>query len=163
MFILSKNSYIEMKKFYDDLKKQKNIFGMPKYFNEFVQNNSYKNLAKQVESDIEIIGVQCSSYSCDISNCSNEISSQFNLDYVASKNWNQLVKDTVEQYWFLLAEALDSVKNQKRRDLIRVLQALSYYKNNKEIKAEEFDYLMTILDFGVAEGDIKKQYQSVFQ
>ena len=68
------------------------------------------------------------------------------------------MKDTVEQYWFLLAEALGSVKDEKRRDLIRVLQALSYYKNNKEIKAEEFDYLMTILDFNVAEKEIKKQF-----
>lgn len=46
---------------------------MTKYFNEFVQNDSYKNLKRQVESDIQIIGAQCNSYSCDLKYCNNEI------------------------------------------------------------------------------------------
>lgn len=136
---------------------------MPEHFYEFVQTSSYKNLVHQVKSDIEIISIQCMSYSSDISNCNQEIQREFNINSVASSNFDRLVNETVDQYWFLLTEALHDTSNNKRRDLIRVLQALSYYKANKEIKSEEFDSMMTVLDFEVAEKEIVRQYQKAFE
>lgn len=61
------------------------------------------------------------------------------------------MKETVDQYWFLLADSLNDVKNEKKRDLIRVLQALYYYKTTKNIQSEEFDHKMAVIDFQEAE------------
>lgn len=62
---------------------------------------------------------------------------------MSSKNWEGLVKDTVNEYWFLLAESLSNVKDNRDREvLVRVLQALDYYRDNKITDIEEFDKIM---------------------
>ena len=68
--------------------------------------------------------------------CSKEISGEFDLDKVVSPNFNKLLDDTVEQYWFLLAESLGSVKGVQKENLIKVLQALYYYKEPTKTQTE---------------------------
>ena len=68
--------------------------------------------------------------------CSKEISGEFDLDKVASPNFNKLLDETVEQYWFLLAESLGSVKGVQKENLIKVLQALYYYKEPTKTQTE---------------------------
>jgi len=81
---------------------------------------------------------------------------------VSSKDYEKLVKETVDQYWFLLAESLGESKNERKRDLIRVLQALYYYKTTNNIQSEEFDHKMATIDFQEAENEIMKKYASIF-
>ena len=54
---------------------------------------------------------------------------------MASKDYDKLVKENVNDYWFLLADSLGDAKNERKRDLIRVLQALYYYKTTKNIQS----------------------------
>ena len=76
--------------------------------------------------------VQCVSYSADIDICSKQIQAQFDVDKIASNHFFDLVKETVDEYWFLLAEAMSSVNGKNKQDLIKVLQALYYYKSSSK-------------------------------
>ena len=78
--------------------------------------------------------------------CSQEIKNEFNLEKAVSKNFDKLVAETIEQYGFWLAESLGTVQGRNKEDLIKVLQALYYYKKQNS-KAEEFDRMMTVLDY----------------
>lgn len=69
------------------------------------------------------------------------------MDKIISKNFVGLVKDTVDEYWFLLAESMSQMNGKKKQDLIKVLQALYYYKSSSKTEVEEFDRMMTIIDF----------------
>jgi hypothetical protein len=57
----------------------------------------------------------------------------------------------MDQYWFLLAEGLDIITGEKKKDLIRVLEALYYFKSSSEVNSEKFDQIMTAIDFKKAE------------
>lgn len=87
------------------------------------------------------------SYSADIEICSKQIEAEFDVDKIASHNFVDLVKETVDEYWFLLAEGLSSTNGKSKQDLIKVLQALYYYKSSSKHEVEEFDRMMTIIDF----------------
>lgn len=132
MFIISKKAFIDMKQFRRSLEKRENIFKIKNFFEDFTNSQIYQNLLKQVESDIEIIQVQAICYSSDIEICSNQIKAEFDMEKIASKNFLELVKETVDEYWFLLAEAMASVKGKNKEDLIKVLQALYYYKSSSK-------------------------------
>ena len=54
------------------------------------------------------------------------------MDKIISKNFVGLVKDTVDEYWFLLAESMSQMNGKKKQDLIKVLQALYYYKSSSK-------------------------------
>jgi len=47
--------------------------------------------------------------------------------------------------------------------MIKVLQALYYYKSNTKTQAEEFDRMMTVIDYQEAEKDIIAKYSSIFK
>ena len=51
MFILSKKAYLEMKKLHKEMSEKKNVFNIPKYFEEFTNSQAYKNLLNQINSD----------------------------------------------------------------------------------------------------------------
>lgn len=82
---------------------------------------------------------------------------------MASKNYNELVNRTVEEYWFLLADGLDRMKGEKKDALLRVLQALDYYKGQQKTNIEEFDRLMLHTDMDQAEHEIRAKLNSLFQ
>lgn len=100
-----------------------------------------------------MIEAQALSYMFDIEIKSKEIDAESsNIRNVASKNWQKLVKDTVDEYWFLLAEAIldyqpsNSDKKRRKETVIRVLQALDFYRENKTIDIEQFDKIMEVLN-----------------
>ena len=69
----------------------------------------------------------------------------------------------VDQYWFLLAEALNYVQKDKKCNLIKVLEALDYYKGEKKIEAEQFDRLMTMINYEKAENSILEKFSQIFE
>ena len=84
------------------------------------------------------------------------------MEHVASKDFEKLVKESVSDYWFLLAEALGSVRDREKKNLIKILQALYYYKSDHQTEVEEFDHMMTVIDFEEAEKDIIAKYSQIF-
>jgi uncharacterized caspase-like protein len=64
----------------------------------------------------------------------------------------------MDSYWFLLAEALDSTKDERKKDLIRVLEALFYYKSQSDVNSEKFDQIMREINFAEAEKEITAKY-----
>ncbi len=81
---------------------------------------------------------------------------------MASKNFIGLLNNTVEEYWFLLADGLDLVKGEKKDHLIRVLQALDYYKGQQKNNIEEFDRLMHHTNMEEAENAVRAKLKSLF-
>ena len=114
LFMMSKKAYIDLNKMSKDMQYKSNIFGFHKYFEDFTKSENYKNLLDQIKTDVEMIQAQCVCYSCDIEMCSKEISGEFDLEKVSSPNFDKLLNETVEQYWFLLAESLGSVKGTQK-------------------------------------------------
>ena len=62
----------------------------------------------------------------------------------------------------MFAEALGSFKGKNKENLIKILQALYYYKSSSKTEAEEFDHMMTVIDYEVAEKDIISKYSQIF-
>lgn len=114
LFIMSKKAYVDLKKLKNSMIERKNIFKFPKYFEEFTMSQAYKNMLDQVTLDAEMVEMQSICYSQDIEMCSKDIQVEFDLNKVYSKNFDNLVNETVEQYWFLLAESLGSVKGKNK-------------------------------------------------
>lgn len=52
------------------------------------------------------------------------------MEKPVSPHFYQLVKDTIDQYWLILAESLSSMKEKKKHELMKLLQALYYYKSS---------------------------------
>ena len=94
--------------------------------------------------------------------CSKEIQAEFDVSKIVSPKFLDLVNETVEQYWFLMADSLSTMKNENKKDLIKVLQALFYYKSNKKTDVKQFDEMMTLINFEVAEKQIMKEYMKAF-
>lgn len=162
LFIMSKKAFLDIRQLGADMKARKNIFKFHQYFEEFTASLTYKNILDQVLSDQEMAQIQTISYSSDIDMCSKAISAEFDVEKVASSDFNKLVNETVEQYWYLLAESLGSVKGKSKENLIRVLQALFYYKSSSKTEAEEFDRMMTVIDYEDAEKDIMMKWSQAF-
>lgn len=112
---------------------------------------------------MEMIYAMALSYQFDIQIQSKEIEAESNIEKVASKSWEKLVNDTVNEYWYLLAEAVAEKKpatEAQRRDkevVIRVLQALDFYMQSKTTDIEQFDKIMEVLDVQEAERKIKNK------
>ena len=66
-------------------------------------------------SDQEIILAQIWSYKEDIQYCSQEIKQEFDVEYIANKNWNAFVKDQISQYEFQLGEGLENLKDPRQK------------------------------------------------
>lgn len=79
-----------------------------------------------------MILVQIQAYREDIQYCSSEIKKQFDLDKIASNNWETLVTETINSYEFQLGEGIDSIEGSDKKDLIRVIEALTYFKQHTE-------------------------------
>lgn len=77
-------------------------------------------------------------YMSEIANCSNEIKKEFEFEVIHSKNWEGLVNETIDTYVYQLSEGLEKVKGQEKNNLIKIVQALIYYKENKDAEIEEF-------------------------
>lgn len=99
---MSKKAFIDLNQMKKDMQNKSNIFQLNKYFEDFVNSDNYKNLLAQIKTDVEMIEAQSVCYSCDIEMCSKDIQAEFDLSKIASKNFNALLNETVEQYWFLL-------------------------------------------------------------
>ena len=161
LYITAKKAYTDMKSLIEDVKKQKNLFNLKNDWYDFSKSAVYSEIIRQFEGDLEMIYAQALSYMFDIQIQSKEIEAEGNIEKVVSKNWENLVKDTVSQYWFLLAEAVGSKepKNEAQRKsketVIRVLQALDYYNENKTLDIEEFDKIMEVLNIDDAEKKMK--------
>jgi hypothetical protein len=69
----------------------------------------------------------------------------------------------MEQYWYLLAEALiETIDEKKKKDLIKVLEALLYCTGSSDVNSEKFDHIMTKINFMQAEKEITDKYQRKF-
>ena len=67
---------------------------------------------------------------------------------IKSKNWDELVNETINTYEYQLAEGLDSLKGSEKHDLLKVIQALIFYKENKEnAEIESFHRQVESMDF----------------
>ena len=88
---------------------------------------------------------------------------------MASKNWEKLIKDTVDEYWYLLSEAIldfqptNQEQKKTKETIIRVLQALDFYRENKTIDIEQFDKIMEVLNVEEAEKKIRKKVFEAYQ
>ena len=60
--------------------------------------------------DVESISLQSLCYSSDIIICNEEIMNEFDLEKIVHKHFDLLVISTVEEYWYLLVEALEKVE-----------------------------------------------------
>ena len=57
---------------------------------------------------------------------------------------------------------MNSFEGQIKEDLIKVLEALFYYKSSDKASVYEFDRIMTIIDLETAEKDIKRKYEAKY-
>lgn len=80
-----------------------------------------------------------------------------------------MVKDTVDEYWYSLAEAMlnyqpiNSERKKKKETVIRVLQALDFYREDKLTDIEQIDKIINALNIASAEQMIKKKVYQPFQ
>lgn len=54
------------------------------------------------------------------------------------------------------------MKGKPKEDLIKVLEALYYYKQSSKTEVEEFDRMMTVLNYAEAEKDIMKKFSVIY-
>lgn len=164
MFILSKKAFLEMKEFYNHLIKKNNFLNLDPFFNEFVKSKSYDNLIPVSKSDMDIIEAQIWAYKEDIESCSKEIKAEYDINSIANKNWKNFVDETINDYWHLLAEGIDKTKGSQKIDLIKVMQALDYYRSNSEnANIEEFDKMVESINFEQVEAEIRAKVASIYQ
>lgn len=141
--------------------KKVNFLNLKPYFEDFVKSSSYEQLVQTAKSDMDIIIAQIESYKEDIGVCNNEIKAEFEISKISSSNWDKLVDETIDSYEFQLGENLDAAHGEQKVDLIKVIEALTYYrKNSQNANIEEFDKMMECFNFGMAETQIKKNISS---
>jgi hypothetical protein len=75
---------------------------------------------------------QVYSYREDIQYCSSEIKKEYEIEQIFNKNWPKLIQETIDSYQFQLGEAIDRMAGDEKKDLIKVIEALLYYKNNAD-------------------------------
>jgi len=107
---------------------------------------------------------QICTYKEGIEYCSGEIKREFDIDRIYSNNWSNLVKDTINGYEFQLGESIDRLKGPQKKDLIKVIEALLYFKEHTEnADIEEFDRRIEGIDFGLAESKIQDRFNSLLK
>lgn len=109
-------------------------------------------------SDLDCIMAQVFSYKEDIEYCSSEIKKEYDIEKIYSNNWPKLIQDTIDSYEFQLGEAIDRLGGDEKKDLIKVVEALLYYKNNVDADVESFDRKIETLDYKFAEASIKSRF-----
>lgn len=114
MFILSKHSYLRMKKFYNSIKFKDNIMKIYKYWEQFTCSPQYSTIEEKIRDDYEFVRLLCMNYQMEIQSSNQRIQQQFDIENVGSSNFDKLVFEIGEEYWFLLAENLSTMKNKER-------------------------------------------------
>lgn len=87
---------------------------------------------------------------------------EYNIQTICNQNWDKLVKETIDSYEYQLAEGLDRVHGVEKIDLIKVVEALIYYKNNVNADVESFDKKIETLDYKYAEANLKSKFEALF-
>lgn len=148
LFILSKKAYHQMKHLHQYVKSKTNFLKLAPYFDHFIKSTKYDSLVETTKSDIELILAQIYTYQEDIQYCSAEIEKEYNVEVIHNKAWDAFVNETITSYEFQLGEGLDTVKGTKKMDLLKVIEALSYYKEHSDnADIENFDRRIASMDF----------------
>ena len=163
LFILSKKAYHDMKSFVTHMKSKTDFLKVGQYFNQFAKSPKYQGIFDIVNSDLEIIMAQLSCYKEDIQYCSNDIKREYDIENIYNKNWPKLVQETIESYEFQLGEALDRVGGDEKKDLIKVVEALIYFRNNADADVENFDRKIETLDYKFAEASLRSRFEALFK
>ena len=70
MFVLSKKSYVDLKKLRKDMGEKKNIFKCPEeYFYEFVKSREYEDLIYFLEDEMDIAKTHAKMYQENVGLC----------------------------------------------------------------------------------------------
>jgi hypothetical protein len=163
LFILCKKAYHQMKAFHHYVKARSNFMKLGAYFNEFTKSPKYDSLIGTLASDLETIMAQMSCYKDDIQYCSNEIKKEFDFDVIHAKNWDHLVSETINTYEFQLGEGMDQVSGPEKTGLLKIIQALIFYKENKDnAEMEEFHKHVESMDFELEEAKIRSKLKDVY-
>lgn len=89
---------------------------------------------------------------------------EFDIERIFNNTWEAFVKDTINGYEFQLGDAVDRLKGQQKKDLIKVIEALVYFKEHSEnADIEEFDKKIEGIDFTMAESKIKDRLNSLLK
>ena len=105
---------------------------------------------------------QMTCYKEDIQYCSNDIKKQYEFDVIHTQNWDALVSDTINAYQFQLAEGLETLKGTEKMDLLKIIQALIYYKENKDAEIESFQRQVESMDFEFEEVKIRSKLKDIY-
>jgi hypothetical protein len=137
-----------MKAFYHFVKTKSNFLKLAPYFTEFTKSHKYNALIDTLASDVETIMAQMTVYQFDIANCSKDIKNEFDCETIHSKNWDNLVSETINTYEYQLAEGLEALSGAEKRDLMKIIKALIFYKENKEnAEIESFTRQVESMDY----------------
>lgn len=162
LFILCKKAYHQMKAFHHYVKSKSNFLKLAPYFNQFTKSPKYQALIDTLGSDIETIMVQLTCYKEDIQSCSAEIQKEFEFDVIHSKNWDNLVSETINAYEFQLAEGLQTLKGEEKKYLLQIIMALIYYKQNKDADIQNFQRQVECMDYQFEEVKIRSKLKSIY-
>lgn len=65
-----------------------------------------------------------------------------------TKNYSELLQEVFDGYWFQIAENVESIKVQKRKNsIIEALKALEYYYTTDEVNTDVFMLMIETLDY----------------
>jgi hypothetical protein len=164
LFIISKKAYHDMKRFNADIRARTNLLKLAPYFPEFVSSPKYSEIEEITGTDLEIILAQICTYKEDIQYCSGDVKREFDIERIFSNNWENFVRETINGYEFQLGEAVDRLKGAQKCDLIKVIEALIYFKDHTaNADIEEFDKRIESIDFNKAESKIKERLESLLK
>jgi hypothetical protein len=130
LFVISKKAYHDMKQFNASLRSRSNFLKLNPYFAEFLASEKYREITDITTTDLEIILAQICTYKEDIQYCSGEVKREFDIERIFNNNWEAFVKETINGYEFQLGDAVDRLKGQQKKDLIKVIEALVYFKEH---------------------------------
>lgn len=163
LFVISKKAYHDMKKFLAYITSKTNFLKLDPYFKDFTANPKYREIEDIVKGDLELITAQIFTYKEDIEYCSAEVKREFDIERISHSNWEAFVRETINSYEFQLSEGIDRLKGSEKRDLIKVIEALIYFKERSDADIEEFDKKIESIDFGKAESKIQDRLQSLLK
>lgn len=164
LFIISKKAYHDMKNFNASIRNRTNILKLPAYFAEFTSSPKYREIEEITATDLEIILAQICTYKEDIQYCAGDVKREFDIERIYNSNWEGFVKETINSYEFQLGDAIDRLQGQQKKDMLKVIEALVYFKEHSEsADMEEFDRKIEGIDFNRAESKIKEKLASLFK
>jgi hypothetical protein len=164
LFILSKKAYHQMRAFHQHVKAKTNFMKLAPHFSEFTKSSKYEALIETTMSDIDLIFAQIYSYQLDIPYCSKEVEKEFDIEQIHNKDWENFVTETITSYEFQLGEGLDRVMGAEKTDLLKVIEALTYYKEHSDnADIENFDRAIEIMDFEMQESKIRSRLECILK